>query len=428
MPTPLHLLPDYDLTNTLLEEVFEPATTPLPFYVIDYKVAAHFISNWLDACFDMSSIREDELRSIAKAMWVYRLNRGSDVLRQGHFTALVADDLKGELTGEFSEASSSGKGYWRHIEAHKLDMIEYKGGRGEKTKVFNIIQEEGYKYIKSPTSNFHYFAKTYFEADDVAGEVCRLKRMANPRSKLAKRQMFLITLDGDWQGLVSDAHGIYWANTGPWLPRLRSEREVCDYYLRKEGMHITSARGCYDFKVEYGDAGDNLQPGTPLRFFDLYNADKEWRFTPEEAAELLSIMSNFKPSNNLEHLTSATSYLFRKGVPLPDIPRAHEEDKKMFFKKAEEARVKNSHPELVGRNRTLCMQKYPEPEVFTKCKELALRDEEAKEQIKKKTEILRGCREQGDKKCMKELRAIIRDLKELRTMLKDQLSKLVNGG
>lgn len=421
-------LPNYDHTTTLLEDVFEPVLDPYcPVYVIDFKVCAHFINNYSEAAVDVANGSEEELRKIVRAMWAYRLNRGPDMLKPIPFVGLVADDLKGQLPADFSEASVSGKGYWRHIEAHKLDMAEYKGGRGEKTEFFDLIQEEGYKYINSPGSTFHYFAKEFFEADDIAGHVCRLKRKARRNSKLAKRQILLGTLDGDWQGLVSDEHGIIWANTGPWLPRLRSEREVCDYYLRKEGMHITSARGCYDFKVEYGDLGDNLYPGTPLRFFDLYDEDATWRFTEEDTKRLLEVLNSTAPSNRPDHMESARVYLLRKGLFLPEIPDTWADDRELYFKRAAKARLENSHPELTGRNRTLCMGKVSDIEIFEKCKDLALQDSETHSKIKEETENLRKCREEDDKKCVKELRAVLRSLKDLRTSIKEQLSKLVTG-
>jgi hypothetical protein len=410
-------LPEYDHITTLLEDVFEPVLDPYcPVYVIDFKVAAHFINNYAEAAVDVANGSEEELRKIIKAMWAYRLNRGPDMLSPMPFVGLVADDLKGKLPADFSEASVSGKGYWRHIEAHKLDMAEYKGGRGEKTEFFDLIQDEGYKYINSPGSTFHYFAKEFFEADDIAGHVCRLKRKARKNSKLAKRQILLGTLDGDWQGLVSDEHQIIWANTGPWLPRLRSEREVCDYYLRKEGMHITTARGCYDFKVEYGDLGDNLYPGTPLRFFDLYDEDTTWRFTEEDTKRLLKVLNNTTPSNRSDHMLSARTFLLRKGLFLPEIPATWHEDKTSFFSRAAKSRRENSHPELTGRNRTLCMEKVSDIEIFEK-----------HSKIKEETENLRQCREADDKKCVKELRALLRGLKDLRTSIKEQLSQLVTG-
>jgi hypothetical protein len=368
---------------------------------------------------------EEALRKILRAMWAYRLNRGPDMLSPFPFTALITDDLKGPLSAEFAEASTSGQGYWRHIEAHKLQMAEYKGGRGEKTDFFNLIQEEGYRYINSPGSTFRYFAKEFFEADDIAGHVARLKRAAPKRSKLAKREMFLHTVDGDWQGLASDPHGIYWANTGPWLPRLRSEREVCDYYLRKEGMHITLAKGCYDFKVEYGDAGDNLGPGTPLRFFDLYEPDEHWKFSKEDTKYLSKVLSNTQPSNRPDHMESAKKFLVMNGMFLPEIGPSWKEDKELFFTRAKKSREANSHKELTGRNRTLCMEKISEPVTFEKCKELAIEDAKVHLQLKQETEALRLCREAEDKKCVKELRMILRNLKTLRISIKNQLEQLI---
>lgn len=419
-------LPEYDYTTTLLEDVFEPVIDPYcPVYVIDFKVCAHFINNYSETAVDVANGSEENLRKIIRAMWAYRLNRGPDMLKPMPFIGLIADDFKGSLPADFSEASASGKGYWRHIEAHKLDMAEYKGGRGEKTEFFDLIQDEGYKYIQSPGSTFHYFAKEFFEADDIAGHVCRLKRKARKNSKLAKRQILLGTLDGDWQGLVSDDHGIIWANTGPWLPRLRSEREVCDYYLRKEGMHITSAKGCYDFKVEYGDLGDNLYPGTPLRFFDLYNEDTTWRFTSDDTKCLLKVLGSTTPSNRPDHMESARTFLLRKGLFLPEIPTTWHEDKTSYFFRARKARIENSHPELTGRNRTICMEKISDMKNFEKCKELALEDVKIHSEIKTETEHLRQCKEIEDKKCIKELRTILRSLKDLRSSIKEELSKLI---
>ena len=421
-----HILPDYDHKETLLEDVFAPLTDPYcPVYVIDYKVAAHAINNCAEVAWDVADGSEEEFRKIIKAMWAYKLNRGPDMIGSMPFVGLVADDFKGVLPDESLGASVSGKGYWRHIEAHKLDMAEYKGGRGEKTEVFDLIQEEGYKYIDSPGSTFHYFSKEFFEADDIAGHICRLKRKARKNSKLAKRQIILGTLDGDWQGLVSDSDGIIWANTGPWLPRLRSEREVCDYYLRKEGMHITSARGCYDFKVEYGDLGDNLYPGTPLRFFDLYEEDSAWQFDAGDTKRLLEVLNCTTPSNRADHLESAKKFILRKGLFLPEIAPTWPDDKTSFFIKAEKSRKENSHPELTGRNRTICMEKLSDIEIFEKCKDLALKDSETHKQIKEDKEVLRKCREAGDKKCVKELRAMLRGLKDLRSIIKEQLSQLV---
>lgn len=407
-------LPTYDYTTTLLEDVFEPISDPYcPVVVIDFKVYAHAINKYSEVALEVAR-DENDLRNIFKAMWAYKLNRGPDMLSRFPFVGMVVDDLKGKLSAEFSEAARSGYGYWRHIEAHKLNLAEYKGERGEKPEVFKIIEQAGYEYIKAKNSTFGYFSKEFFEADDIAGLICRLKRTSLPSSPLGQRQIILSTVDGDWQGLVSDSDDIVWANTGPWLPRMRSEKEVCDYYLRKEKLIIDSAYGCYTVKEQVGDAGDNLAPGTPLRFFDLYNEDSTWRFTEQDTSEVSTILNSSTPSNREDHLLSATRFLTSKGLFMPEIGETRREEKQSFIEKARKVRFENSYPELRGREKTLCLNVSDQKEVFEKCRELALEKEKIKTQIKEETEKVAKCKEIEDKKCVKDLRLTIKNLKDLR--------------
>ena len=46
-------------------------------------------------------------------------------------------------------------------------------------------------------------------------------------------------------------------------------------------------------------------------------------------------------------------------------------------------------------------------------------------EIKKETEVLRTCREKEDKKCVRELRTLLKGLKDLRISIKDQLAQLL---
>jgi hypothetical protein len=118
-----------------------------------------------------------------------------------------------------------------------LECRSIRGGRPDKPSLFPIVLDEGFKYVKSPGSSFHFFDKKYYEADDIAGKIARIQRT----DPALDRYVLLSTVDGDWQGLVSDEHKIVWCNTGPWLPRIRCEAEVCDYYLRKEKLDIKTA-------------------------------------------------------------------------------------------------------------------------------------------------------------------------------------------
>jgi|TARA_R100000081_G_scaffold90596_1_gene66148 hypothetical protein len=412
-------LKEYDYTETLLEDIFEVKTSPLlPIYIIDFKVAAHFINGFYDVIAEIAQDDEKLLRNLIKAMWAYRLNRGPDMLDPFDFVAIVADDYKGPVG---DDASVNGKGYWRHIEAHKLKMQEYKAGRAPKQDNFILVQDIGYEYIDSKKSSFHYFSKEFFEADDIAGKIARMRRNASKRSNLGKRQILLGTLDGDWQGIVSRADEIFWCNTGPWLPRMRVDEEVVDYYLRKEGLKIKEAKECYTVKVEVGDIGDGLLPGSPLRFFDLYDEDDTWRFSEEDTSYLSKVLKSNNRSNRPDHLESAKKFLLSYGMYLPELSKTSEHDKQLFFKKARRIRKEKANPELKGRNKKLCLEA---PKIdFEKCKDLVIRDEDTKQKIKYEEQNLKDCKE--DKLCKKAVRQAINAYKTIREDIKEKLKEFI---
>jgi hypothetical protein len=342
----------------------------LPLVVIDYKVYAHAIHSFTESALDIvGEDNEPALRNVVKALWAYKLNRGIDSIPRHDFTAVVVDDFK----GEFGDGL---KGYWRSIEAHALGMPEYKGSRPDKPSLFPIILEEGYKYLKAPGSTFHFFEKEFYEADDVAGKIARIQRNSPP----IDRYILLSTLDGDWQGLVSDQHKIVWCNSGPWLPRIRTEYEVCDYYLRKEKLHIKTARETYTVKVEVGDKGDNLMPGTPLRFFDLYEEDEVWGWTADEEATLTGIMADTRQSNRPDHLAKAEAYLKGLGMFLPEIPAPDRHEIALFSERAVKERREALYPNLKGLNKKHCID-LPDG-LFEKCAKIVEEDKAALDEIK----------------------------------------------
>ncbi|WP_438983656.1 hypothetical protein [Vulcanococcus sp.] len=339
--------------------------------MIDYRVYAHQIHGFTESAIDIVYGDEEKLRKIVRALWAYRLNRGVDSLPARNFTAIVVDDRKGIFPG------TDVFGYWRHLECDKLGLPEYKGGRPDKPSLFPIILEEGYKYLKSENSTFHFFDKEFYEADDIAGKIARIQRT----DPVLDRYVLLSTLDGDWQGLVSDDHRIVWCNTGPWLPRIRTESEVCDYYLRKEKLNISTARETYTVKVEVGDAGDNLLPGTPLRFFDLYDEDEVWGWTEEEEKTLRGIIADTRVSNRLDHLEKAAKYLQSLGMFLPEIPPSTPYDVMSFSEKAKRERREALNPGLRGLNKKYCLNLLNDTD-FKKCAKIATDDDAAREQIK----------------------------------------------
>lgn len=124
-------------------------------------------------------------------------------------------------------------------------------------------------------------------------------------------------------------------------------------------------------------------------------------------------------------MDSASIYLRRRGLFLPEIPETSDFDKRAYFARAAKTRAENSHPELTGRGRTLCLERVGESsDSFGKCKELAVQDNALKEKMKTEKEELRKCVEAEDKKCSKELRALLRGLRDLRDSIKAKLVEL----
>lgn len=376
----------------------------IPLLVVDFKVYAHQIHGFTESALSIAGDDDEaRIRRIVKALWAYRLNRGVDNIPYRPYTILITDDVKGQFP------NSEVFGYWRSLECSLLGLPEYKGGRSAKPSLFPIILEEGLNYVKSPGSNFYFFDKPYYEADDIAGKVARIQRTSPPLD----RHILLSTLDGDWQGLVSDAHKIIWCNTGPWLPRIRTEAEVCDYYLRKEKLDIKSARDTYTVKVEVGDRGDNLMPGTPLRFFDLYEEDEVWGWTEDEVETLCAAMSSQVVSNRPDHLQSAKNYLQSIGMFLPEIPAPTPTDVLLFSEKSKKERREALNPGLKGLQKKHCIGLEQDSE-FQKCLKTALADIAAQEKIKELEEKKKSTPElfdDGDKGLLKSLRTSRQDHK-----------------
>lgn len=362
--------PPTDLKDSWLADELD-RSPHLPLVVIDFRVYAHQVHSFTESALGIVGDDEAKLRTVVRALWAYRLNRGIDSLPVRDFTAIVVDDSKGQFPG------TEVFGYWRSLECSRLGLPEYKGGRPAKPSLFPIILDEGFKYVQSPGSSFHFFDKLYYEADDIAGKIARIQRT----DPALDRYVLLSTVDGDWQGLVSDEHKVVWCNTGPWIPRIRCEAEVCDYYLRKEKLNIKTARETYTVKVEVGDAGDNLLPGTPLRMFDLYDEDEVWGWTPDEEATLKGIIADTKPSNRRDHLTNAGRFLKSIGMFMPEIPPPTSYDIASFSERAERERREARHPGLRGLNKKHCMG-VVDPVRFDRCAKIVTDDNAARERIK----------------------------------------------
>ena len=297
------------------------SSTVRPIVIIDWKVYARDVEGIIKNYLRYQELSERDMINYMKAIWAFKLNRGPDCLRLHEnsigFTGIIVDDTKGEMD---EEKGDHGKGYWRNFASHELGLPPYKGGRQPKDDIMLLGMEVGLKYLeKAP--DFFYFAEEYYEADDLAALACRLKRQGVAED----RAMYLSTLDGDWQVLVSDEHKITWCNTKHFNDRIRGNSEVIDYYIRTKGIIINHPKEVSILKVTIGDVGDNLFKGSPLRLFDLLDEDEEYKISAENQKRMEAAMETDIKSNNPEHLQKSINFMLSKGWKIPEVQNPSED-------------------------------------------------------------------------------------------------------
>jgi hypothetical protein len=238
------------------------------------------------------------------------------MLPRHDYRILVVADTRYKDTGNywrdrFMTNSTEMQQAWESYAESKgkpLGDIEtsYKGTRSDKTDLFWRVFHIGWDYV---SKYFPTFTQEGFEADDIAGAIYRVKRKARKNSIVAKRQLFLSTLDRDWSQLVDDELKIYFANTRHCFPRekiqerLVGNQGVIEHTLHKMGFELDHPRNLANWKVLKGDLGDNLPPGSPHCLFDLCEPHTE--YVIENAAawypDLVKELSDKRPNILSEH-------------------------------------------------------------------------------------------------------------------------------
>lgn len=318
------------MSYSSLFQYYGNSKTKTPTVVFDFKVYARDIEA------RAKSIKKhlggfesiESMRNFMKACWAYQLNRGCDALElhttPSGFTAIVIDDVKGKVPADSTDNEES-LGYWRNIVGHRKGLLPYKGGRKPKDEIMLLAMETGYEYIEG-RGDIPFISEELFEADDLAGELCRLKR----KGIAADKMLYLSTLDGDWQVLVDaepnengfndDSPNIVWVNTRHFNDRVRGNPEVLDYYRRKEGVNLKHPSQVSMLKNIKGDAGDNLDRGSGLRLFDLLQEDVEFQLKKKTKALLKDSLKYSDNTVRIDHFEKASDYLVYNAFALPETP------------------------------------------------------------------------------------------------------------
>ena len=161
------------------------------------------------------------------------------------------------------------KPYWR-----SQYYPDYKANRPSRSNEISFILEI-FNDLKLPCMKVD-----GYEADDLAALFCVLFRRRPLRSDW--EQVYLLTIDSDWQGLIGE--GITWVDVNNHEPRIRDSDVVHDWFVGqyfkqpKKWQRIWPLPDKCDFhpsdiwkwKVAVGDKADNLPPDCDYHLINLY--------------------------------------------------------------------------------------------------------------------------------------------------------------
>ncbi|MEM7772263.1 MAG: hypothetical protein AAF327_17330 [Cyanobacteria bacterium P01_A01_bin.37] len=165
------------------------------------------------------------------------------------------------------------KPYWR-----SQYYSEYKANRTSKPDV---------NYVRQVFDSLQLLSIEVesYEADDLAALFCVLFKKRSLRSQWS--QLYLLTVDTDWQGLIEE--GITWVDVNRHEPVVRDVPRVYTWFEKKHGAQPKKWQKCYElphakdfhptdiwkWKAIVGDKSDNLPPGCDYHLINLYEPHSE---------------------------------------------------------------------------------------------------------------------------------------------------------
>jgi hypothetical protein len=301
------------------EDSFEILTNPAPVVVVDFHVYLHNVKNWFENKIEGSFSSEVEDRLI-KGCWALKIQRGPDMLpRFPHRIVIVADsrfkDIDNYWRDKYMRESPVVQKAWEnYAESKGKDLSEipthYKGTRKEKDATFWRVFNIGWEYANRYYQVFHHEG---YEADDTVGSIYRISRDGIGGNVAHERQILLSSVDRDWTQCVADEHKVYFANTrypGPKekiQSRLVNNAGVIEHTKWKMGYDLDHPKNLADWKVEFGDDGDNLPAGSPKCLFDLTEPNPEYNVEKDAPwyDDLVKDLNNPEPNDRPDHFESA---------------------------------------------------------------------------------------------------------------------------
>ena len=248
--------------------------------LVDFSVICHRIYNKYLEFAKIFGAQDQKTWGIVKHLWNIELGRGCCILYspEQNLSEMTLESFP-RFTPLFLLDKSDEEGeYWRH-KLMRIDPFmkgQYKDGRPDKSKEFYRVRQLGREYVSK--LNYPTLEQELFEADDLAGLVCRWYKdhiVDIYKSSIYKDNLEIIlwTLDRDWSQLVSDKYNIVLSNyrkpkpLEPCQNRRVTEEEVIKHTQWKYNINIQAAYELLDIKVCCGDESDSLPPGENSRVY-----------------------------------------------------------------------------------------------------------------------------------------------------------------
>jgi hypothetical protein len=146
-----------------------------------------------------------------------------------------------------------------------IKPIAYKGGRKELTAFHSMIRVVMSKEVER--QGWTVLSAKGYEADDLAAALVHLNA--------GKDLIWLLTIDTDWLGLVSD--NVKWFCTSGHQPRVRGDiKQINVWSQQRFKLDLETPRAIWDYKALVGDTSDNLPYYSPLEVIDLLAPPEEF--------------------------------------------------------------------------------------------------------------------------------------------------------
>jgi len=182
----------------------------------------------------------------------------------------------------------------------EVKPICYKGGRKQVSAFQSLLRIVMRESVDK--NGWTFLGVKGYEADDVAACVVALMDGID--------YVWLLTIDTDWLGLVSDSVG--WFNLATYEPRVRASLTTVNQWSQARlGTTFETPRDIWDYKAKVGDASDKLPIFSPIEVIDLLNPPTEHKLwlQPRVRSTYLPLLTGDVDNATLG--VTAASYLLK---------------------------------------------------------------------------------------------------------------------